>query len=175
MAKWKHLASAPCRHQRLPASILKPPRLPLAEDTSACGKAEGSGAYRTGGGGGESLLPHPLPGRPHGNAERRTTQFSTRAFIGGKVICTQVWRAEVVRLSRGGTGNPGPALLPVQPSCLEAQPEHAAADPVVVWELLDGACGERVGRQGGVPGLYRDTWPYAAPEAELPRAAQDRL
>lgn len=57
MAKWKHLASAPCRHQRLPASILKPPRLPLAEDTSACGKAEGSGAYRTGGRGGRVPAP----------------------------------------------------------------------------------------------------------------------
>ena len=35
--------------------------------------------------------------------------------------------------------NPGPALLPVQPSCLETQPEHVATDPVVVWELLNGA------------------------------------
>lgn len=49
VAKWKHLASAPCRHQRLPASVLQPPRLPLAEDTSACGKAEGSRGCRTGG------------------------------------------------------------------------------------------------------------------------------
>lgn len=66
MAKWKHLASAPCKHQRLPASILQPPRLPLGEDTSACGKAEGSGANRTGG---KSLLPHPRPRGLHGNAK----------------------------------------------------------------------------------------------------------
>lgn len=86
VAKWKHLASAPCRHQRLPASIIQPPRSPLAEETSACGKAERSGAYRTGG---KSLLPHPLPRGLHSNA-KRTKQFSTQAFIGGKVICTQV-------------------------------------------------------------------------------------
>lgn len=72
--------------------------------------------------------------------------------------------------------SPGPALLFTQASCLEAQPEHAATDPVVVWELLNGACGDRVERQGGVPGLHRDTWPCAAPSSELlPRAAQDRL
>lgn len=69
-----------------------------------------------------------------------------------------------------------PSCLPAQTSCLEAQPEHATADPVVVWELLDGACGDKAGSQGGVPGLYRDTWPCATPSSEkLPRAAQDRL
>lgn len=70
---------------------------------------------------------------------------------------------------------PRPALLPAQASCSEAQPEHAATDPVVVWELLYGACGERVERQGGAPGWYRDTWPCATPNSDLPRAAQDRL
>lgn len=54
VAKWKHLASTPCRHQRLPASVLRPPRLPLPEDTSACGKTEGPGGYPIGG---KSLLP----------------------------------------------------------------------------------------------------------------------
>lgn len=50
MVKWKHLASAPCRHQRLPASVLWPTRLPLAEeDTSACGKAEEFRGYKLGG------------------------------------------------------------------------------------------------------------------------------
>lgn len=48
MAKWEHLALAPCRHQRLPASLLQAPHLPLAEDT-ACGKAEGSGYTELGG------------------------------------------------------------------------------------------------------------------------------
>lgn len=75
--------------------------------------------------------------------------------------------------------DPGPWPHPPacqQTSCLEAQPEHAATDPVVVWELLNGACGDRVGSQGGVPGLHRDTWPCATPSSEwLPRAAQDRL
>lgn len=75
----------------------------------------------------------------------------------------------------GGTSNPGPALSPAQASCLEAQPEHAATDPVIIWKLFNGACGERVGRQGGVPGWYRDTWPHAAPHSELPRAAPGRL
>ena len=78
-------------------------------------------------------------------------------------------------LVAGGTTDPGPALLPAQASCLEAQPEHAATDPVIIWKLFNGACGDRVGHQGEVPGLYRDTWPCAAPHPELPRAAQDRL
>lgn len=64
---------------------------------------------------------------------------------------------------------------PAQASCLEAQPEHATTDPVIIWKLFNGACGERVGRQGGAPVWYRDTWPRAAPHSELPRAAQGRL
>ena len=35
--------------------------------------------------------------------------------------------------------NLGPGLSPGQPSCLETQPEHAAAHPLVVWELFSGA------------------------------------
>lgn len=64
-----------------------------------------------------------------------------------------------------------PSCLPAQTSCLEAQPEHAATDPVVVWELLNGACGDRVVSQGGVPGLHRDTWPCATPSAEAAQSS----
>lgn len=79
MAKWKHLASVPCRHQRLPASVLWPPRLPLAEeDTSACGKAEESRGYRSRG---KSPHPHLLPSGLQANV-KRTTQLSTQDFIG---------------------------------------------------------------------------------------------
>lgn len=169
VAKWNHLASSLQRSKALGLEP-QPPRLPLAEDTSACVKAEGSRRYRTGG---MSLLPHPLPSGQHTNAKRETMQFSTQDFIGG----TLQHRSEEPRwhVCGGRTMNPGPTLLFAQASRLEAQPEHAATDPVVVWELLNGACGDRVGCQGGVPGWYRDTWPCATPNLELPRAAQNRL
>lgn len=48
----------------------------------------------------------------------------------------------------GGRRTPAPPSR-LQASCLEAQPEHAATDPVIIWKLFNGACGERVGRQGG--------------------------
>lgn len=116
VAKWKHLASAPCRHQRLPASILKPPRLPLAEDTSACGKAEGSGAYRTGGGGESPCSPIHCLGDP--TAMPRDGQHS---FQHGPLL--------EVRSSAHRSGEPrwyacrgeGPGTL-AQPSCLYSLP-----------------------------------------------------
>ena len=79
MANCKQLAAAPRRHQRLPASVLQPPRSPLTEDTSACGKAKHPGHAEPGG---EFPLPHPQPGGLHANDKRGTTQFSTQDFIG---------------------------------------------------------------------------------------------
>lgn len=64
VVKWKQLAPAPFRHQRLPASVLQPPHLPLAEATSACRKAEGSRRCRTGGTGPCSSIQCPLNSTP---------------------------------------------------------------------------------------------------------------
>lgn len=90
--------------------------------------------------------------------------------------CIQLSSTSGIVCSRDPESPAPPSWLPEETSCLEAQPEHATTDPVVVWKLLDGACGDKAGRQGGVPGLYRDTWPCATPSSEwLPRAAQDRL
>lgn len=40
MANCKQLASAPRRHQRLPASMPQPPHSPPTKDILPCGKAE---------------------------------------------------------------------------------------------------------------------------------------
>lgn len=60
---------------KLPAPGLWP-HLPLAEDTVACGKVEGSRGHST-------CLPLPLwPRGPHGKA-KRAMQLWTHSFIGG--------------------------------------------------------------------------------------------
>lgn len=94
--------------------------------------------------------PPPLPSGPHAKPE--DTQLSPGLYWCGGACSWRGWSHPPAR---------------PQASCLEAQPEHAAAGPVVVGELLDGACGDGRG-QGGAPGWYRDTWPCPHPV----RAAQ---
>lgn len=98
-------------------------------------KAGGCGTVKAEG----SSIPHLLPKRLCASAQGRTTHFSTGHFIGGGYSAA-AGGAGV--LSVWVTRSPSPTLQPAQASCLKAQPEHATADPVVVWELLDGACGD---------------------------------